>query len=305
MMRVALVATLMIGMGSAQAAPGKFNKKRSKIVAALGNAHHSATDVLTSPGNGVTVRGKFAYGKVSKDLEKEEVVIYLLKGKRWDKLGSALTDDDGRASFEIPAKLIKNEGAHRYSFHVSGDGSYANGTIWVLPKNRKVAVFDIDGTLTTGDSELVEYILTGDTVHMRKDANTLAWHYAKKGYLPIFLTGRPYLYNAATRAWLAHHKFPNGPLVTTDRIRQGLPSNGGVGKFKAGWLTSAIKGLSLKVQAAYGNAKTDICAFAQAGIKASVTYIIGKYAGRTCKNFPKPNGLKEYSSHVKALNGGR
>lgn len=280
---------------------GSFRHRRSKLTRKLGSHHHSAADVVVNAGAGASVEGKFAYGKTSKDLEDEEVSLWLRTGTAWKRIGSARTNDDGRARFQVPGSLLRRPGAHPFVLVVHGDDSRARGTIWAVARGKRAVIFDIDGTLTPGDREIVDYAVTGDSVAMRPDADALARHWARRGGMPIYLTGRPYLFNAATRQWLERHGFPPGPVITVDSVRQSLPSKGGAGSFKRSWLESTIGSTGLEVVAAYGNAKTDICAFARAGIAPTRTFIIGSNGGHRCKGFAKPNAVSDWSSHLRQL----
>nr|MBA2320394.1 hypothetical protein [Deltaproteobacteria bacterium] len=52
-------------------------------------------------------------------------------------------------------------------------------------------LFDIDGTLTTGDGELIEDLLGDGAPHMRPGASAVAQRWANLGYLVVYITGRP------------------------------------------------------------------------------------------------------------------
>ncbi|MBT8494263.1 MAG: hypothetical protein KJO07_14505, partial [Deltaproteobacteria bacterium] len=275
MTRICVAIAVILAASSAEAAgwsadsvppspTGDFRRKRSRISASMGSPHHSAVDLVVLPGRAATLEGKFAYGKLSKDLEHEDVTLYVERGKRWKRVVTARTNDDGRALFKVPSSALRT-GANRVALVVHGDKSKAFSTIWVLPRGKRVVVFDIDGTLTTGDREIVANTVKGSAIAMRPDANTLAQYWTKRGLTPIYLTGRPYMYNASTKRWLENKGFPRGPMVTVKFVGQARPSSGGVGKFKRLWLARLVNS-GYKVIAAYGNAKTDVCAFAKAGI---------------------------------------
>jgi phosphatidate phosphatase PAH1 len=316
MTRISLLVAVTLAASSAGAAgwspdsvppspSGEFRRKRSRISARMGRSHHSAVDVVVAPGQSASIEGKFAYGKLSKDLEHEDVTLYLERGERWKRIESARTNHDGRARFEVPGALLRRPGAHRVALVVHGDKTKAFSTIWVLPRGHRVVVFDIDGTLTTGDSEIVGNTLTGDPIAMRPDADALAEYWAKNKAQPIYLTGRPYMYNASTRRWLQAKGFPRGPVITVKFVGQARPSSGGVGAFKQRWLTRLVE-RGYKVLAAYGNAKTDVCAFAKAGIPPRSTFIIGKHGGRACskgRRYPPSQGIPSFGAHLRQLTG--
>ena len=282
--------------------PAGWRHTRTSLTIRLGSDRHSAIDVVANPGSSPGVRGKFAYGKVSKDLEDEEVWLQIADATgNFTSVRKGLTDSDGRVTILLPGRYLREPGAHRFRFLVSGDLSTAEGYVWILARGAKVAVFDIDGTLTTGDSELIDDALGGD-IDARKGAVDVVRHWAESGHTPVFLTGRPYMYNRSTRAWLGQHGFPPGPMVTADSLGQAVPGAGGVGKFKREWLRALIGNVGVSVAAAYGNASTDVCGFAQAGISPSVTYIIDNDQ-RACAGFGPVNLIadKDYVAHVVSL----
>lgn len=277
-----------VGKNAAPIEPAGWRHKRSRLVAGLGAAGHSAVDAMVNPRTSVGVHGKFAYGKISKDLQDEEVWLQLASDDgSWVSIGRGLTDSDGRVTLLLPYHYLTRYGPTRFRFLVSGDLSVAEGYIWVLKRATKAVVFDIDGTLTTGDSELIDDAFGGD-IDVRKGAVDVVRHWADTGHMPVYLTGRPYMYNKSTRAWLQKHGFPLGPMATANSLGQAVPSEGGVGKFKTNWLRSLQNNAGVVVRAAYGNASTDICGFARAGISPSATYIIANDQ-KACEGFAEVN----------------
>ena len=93
----------------------------------------------------------------------------------------ALTDSDGRATLHVPGSFLAEPGPHPYRFIASGDLSSARGVVWVIERGQTVVVFDIDGTLTTGDSELIDDAFGGD-IDVRPGAVDTARHWADAGH---------------------------------------------------------------------------------------------------------------------------
>lgn len=282
--------------------PTGWRHTRSSLTAKLGSPRHSAVDAIVNPGSMATVHGKFAYGKVSKDLQDERVWVQVANAKgSWVTVDSGLTDDDGRVTLLVPQMYIATSGPRRYRFLVGGDLSTAEGYIWVLARGSKAVVFDIDGTLTTGDSELIDDAFGGD-VDMRKGAVDVVRHWVESGHTAVFLTGRPYMYNRSTRAWLHQRGFPMGPMATANSLGQAVPSADGVGAFKREWLRALLQNTGVSLAAAYGNAATDICAFAEAGIAPAVTYIIANDQ-KACTGFAQVNLIPgdDYVGHAASL----
>jgi hypothetical protein len=142
-------------------ARGWRHKRNSAVSTLLGDPAHAAGDPMVNPGSSAQVEGKFAYGTVSKDLQDEDVTLWLqVSCGRWLPVTTARTDGDGRARFAIDAARIPVAGAYPFELVVHGDGSRAQGHIYVVPRGQPAVLFDVDGTLTTGDDQA--RVLGGD-----------------------------------------------------------------------------------------------------------------------------------------------
>jgi phosphatidate phosphatase PAH1 len=279
------------GPGAPPVARTAWRHKRSSIVEGTGRPGHSSNDVVVNPGTAAIVEGKFAYGKLSKDLEDEDVSLWMMAGEQWKRIGDARTDDDGRARFSIPPEAIAAVGPHRYRIVVHGDLSDCGGIVWVVAPKAGVVVFDIDGTLTSGGFTKMHF--TGTRLVPRPSAAALTHRWVAAGYLPIYLTARPYLYNVYSRAWLAQHGFANGPVLHSDKVGDSLPGHSHAGKFKIGALRRLIQDTSIAVAAAYGDQDSDACAFLHAGVDPNVTYIWGKER-RSCDGNASAQAIEDY-----------
>ena len=126
-------------------------------------AHHRGRDAFYPVGEAQWILGKFSYGPNDKDLEEEQVDIYLLRNcsGSWEHVGTATTteekehptvegveDTGGRVYFQLPAGKELGIGRHRVRMVVQGDQSAADQFIEVLPKGAAIFVTDMDGTLT-------------------------------------------------------------------------------------------------------------------------------------------------------------
>lgn len=250
-------------------------------VLALGPAWHSAQDLVTTPGGTVIVEGKFAYGSLSKDLQDESVQLFLNDCSGWRSVGRADTDSDGRMRLRFTAP--SSAGFYAMRLVVQGDATQTSATLVVPPRGARLTVFDIDGTLTTSDAELIKDIITdlfAPILHGTYNpmphpfARELVAERERRGGIPIFLTGRPYWLTQSSRDWLKDLRFPNGALHTTDSNAEVL----NVAPYKTAFLDS-LEAQGFVLETAYGNAATDITAYAVAGVAKADTYIIGKNGG--------------------------
>jgi phosphatidate phosphatase PAH1 len=268
-------------------APAGWRHERSALVA-MGGPEHTSQDTLATTTHPTRIEGKFAYGVLSKDLEDERVEVFIDDcSGAYRRLGEALTDSDGRVSYEVAAADLPAPGTYGVYLRVAGDRTSARSTLRVYPPGTKLVVFDIDGTLTTKDAEIFEDaiadffepIARGDVVpEARAKAREVTQARAAQGYPLVYLTGRPYLLTRLTREWLTTQGFAPGTLRVTSSSREVLPSASGVGAFKRGYLRR-LTALGFTVEAAYGNAPTDAFAYAGAGVDPARTFIAGEHGG--------------------------
>lgn len=241
-------------------------------------AHHVAFDALVPAQQNGDLRGKFAYGPTSKDLEDEYVEAYWFERDCTPHhLGTALTDADGRVQFALPPLAA---GAYQAALRVSGDGAIAHANMYVVAANATAVLFDIDGTLTNDDGELFEDLL-GGTADMRPAANQTAARFAAAGHTVVYMTGRPYFLREHTIAWLQQRGFPPGPVFTVDHMQQTLPTASGVGTWKTQQLQRLVAS-GVTFARAYGNASTDVCAYVRAGFAPANIFILGRSTPPTC-----------------------
>jgi hypothetical protein len=200
-----------------------------RVTPKLGHARHAAADAIEPDAAAVVLRAKFAYGRLSKDLQGESVRIWIDDCAGWHLVGDAITDDDGRIAVALPAGVIDAPGVYEVRYQVHGDRSTTTARVWLLPAGTRIVVADVDGTLTTGDRELVHELADGHRAKPAPSAAALTTAHAERGHVVVYLTGRPYLLARRTRAWLDDLGFAAGPVIIADRLRQAFPSKGGVG----------------------------------------------------------------------------
>ncbi len=261
-----------------------FAHVRSGVIASA-TPNHGMQDVFARPGESARITVKASYGAAGKDLEDEGVVLMLDDCQFLRRVASAKTDDDGLAVFEIVAP--SEPGAYDLMALIEGDGTTTRAAFHVLPVGTQLVVFDVDGTLTTDDAEVNRDVLDEHFHHIADgryaaeaypEGAALAQAWAERGFVIVYLTGRPYWLLDHTRKWLTEGGYPTGVVHATSRHRDVVPSVEGVGEFKAAYLR-ALNDLGYVTVAAHGNAKTDVWAYAAAGIPLEQTFIIGPHGG--------------------------
>ncbi|MFO0554999.1 MAG: hypothetical protein U0271_41865 [Polyangiaceae bacterium] len=285
-------------------ATGKYRRSRTKLlVLSQGDANHDARDAVVAVGAPATLTAKFVYGPVHKDLEGEDVVFFLRQADcSWANLGKVTTDGDGRASLDVPAATLSAPGRYPFEVVVEGDGSIAEGSVFVLAPKTRAVVFDVDATLTVGDEEIVDQVLTGTVPEMQVDADKIVRQWADAGWLVAYVTGRPRQLTKLTRAWLRDKGFPTGIVRLTSSAAEAVPSVEGVQTYKE----HAIKELrdaGLDIGFAYGNAVTDICAYAHSGVDPKRTFIVGPHGGKACDGGAPTQALESYTQQLDDVAG--
>ncbi|MAM87347.1 MAG: haloacid dehalogenase [unclassified Hahellaceae] len=237
---------------------------------------HMVHDQIVQEGKAATIVGKFDYSSVlHKDLENEDVHVYLYGtgSQRWEYLGEHRTNGDGKISVQVQ----KPQGDYVVRMVVEGDHSEALGYLTVVGDGRKAVLFDIDGTLTLSDFEGVGDYLGIDNADMHNYADEVVWEYVSKGYQIVYLTGRGYWQAKTTRDWFNRNGLFGWHLRTD--ANQDNPIKPNTQQYKTDYINYLKNEVGLDIIRAYGNADTDVRAYAAAGIPASETYIIGEHAG--------------------------
>jgi phosphatidate phosphatase PAH1 len=276
---------------------------RSKLAMAVGHPHHSALDGVGLAGSSLELAGKLSYGTMRKDLEDETVVGWLRRTPAcdgWAPVGRGLTDGAGRVALSLPAGTLEEPGRYPFALVVAADGSRADGELWLFAPGTKVVVFDIDGTLTGGDEELFAQLLSGTDPVPRRGAVEVARAHRDHAIQPLYLSGRPYQIAGLTRRWLSSHGFPPGPLLTPARTVQARPGEA-VERYKREVLNSLTTGAKVVIVRAYGNAESDLCAYAEAGVAPARTFMVGALGGHACAGHDPSQPLESYVEHLAGL----
>jgi hypothetical protein len=161
------------------------------------------------------------------------------------------------------------------------DIELVNGVLQGSEDDVPIADEEVSGNLLdvarTISRHLFDTIAAGHAPRAYDGAQALTWAQSGRGYANVYLTGRPWLLADATRAWLADG-FAPGALLLADRLEDIIPDASGVGDYKHRVLDELVGDVGFHVDAAFGNATTDIDAYLaqELRIPHEAIYIIGK-----------------------------
>lgn len=244
--------------------------------------YHSAADVIAKPRQAVALEAWFSRGAlIQKDVDEAWVSVEIQLASGWKNLGQAKTDDGGRAVFHCEAP----EQIGRYPLRWKYKNQEAQSVLYVIRGDEVATVFDIDGTLSPSDREVLKDYARRlvrkprqQGPRLRKNARLIAEIASSHGFV-IYLTGRPTWLGTPTRQWLKANAFPEGPVFWMAKTSDMWPDEDHVGRGKTERL-QALKSFGITFRAAYGNALTDILAYGSVGIPKQRTFILGKHGGK-------------------------
>lgn len=194
----------------------------------------------------------------------------------WTELGRAQTDfDRGLYTIDVDASRLP-EGDSRFYGLLEGAGHCVDHGLFPWPAGTQVIVSDIDGTLTLSDDELSAQLNDYEYVQQAwPGAVELTTTWQGKGYGMVYLTARTDELRSITRPWLDDMGFAYGPISTSPELVLG----GTAADYKAGFLSRLLDDLQWDIIAVYGNAGSDIEAYAEVGIPLDRTFVIGENGG--------------------------
>lgn len=244
--------------------------------------HHGVQDVLAIPGTPANMHAWFDYNLPVEPLSDGTVGVQMDMCNAWQDMGPITTNEAGYVDIVIPPANVLL-GSHRMVQTVQEDNTTAESFVYGLPAGTHMVVFDIDGTLTINNAQFEdEYALemfeAGYTPKAFAGAAALTREWASKGYVTVYLTGRPHSTMDITRSWLDQENFAAGPVHVTETLEEALPFNEGVGDYKTAFLQSLVA-LGYTVDYAYGNEPTDVYAYENIGMPLNHVFTIGSKAG--------------------------
>ncbi|XP_078063278.1 membrane-associated phosphatidylinositol transfer protein 1-like, partial [Mustelus asterias] len=246
---------------------GKWLRRRTQVKIRNVAANHRASDVVVPVGGPQVLSGRFAYGPLDVvTLTGEKVDIYIMTqppSGKWIQFGSETTSNSGRVSCTLPEDKWLPLGLYPVRMFVRGDHTYAESYLSVLPKGMECVVFSIDGSFAASVS------IMGSDPKVRAGAVDVVRHWQDRGYLIVYVTGRPDMQKQKVVAWLSQHNFPHGIVsfcdgLVHDPLRQ-----------KTAFLQSLVQEAQVKIEAAYGSMK-DISVYALLRVPSQQIYIVGR-----------------------------
>jgi phosphatidate phosphatase PAH1 len=267
-----------------------FRHKRSKLIAKLGSPNHRGIDLIASEDDArQTIEGKLAYGKLDKDVDKEDAELFACIGNAWKSLGVHTTDDDGRLSLTLEGAARLPTGMRDLYIAALGDGSGAYFVGYVAPRGTKVVITDVDGTLSWSENAIIKTVLSRD--HDIKHRPSAPEALAKLPYPIVYTTARGDVFIDVTRKWLDRHGFPRGLL----RLSKGMFAKPGESAIE--YKTKTLRSISVPIAAGIGNRKSDITAYTTIGLAAKQIFIhLPEYAKEVKKDLDagKATGFADY-----------
>lgn len=273
----------------------------SSLASATGGPNHRGRDMFYGESDPQWILAKFAYGPADLDVKDERIDVFLLRECTgdWESLGTTATtfdgthptiegvaDSGGRVYMQIPAAQILGPGRHRVHLVARGDDSRADMYIEVVPPGTPIFVSDIDGTLTTSETEEFGALLTGATPEVNPGAPEVLALLAEAGYHPVYLTARPEFLGARTHEFVRQRGLPPGIVRTTLNFDGALGS--AAVEYKVGEL-QALADRGLVPDWVFGNTDSDAEAYDVAGILPLDQRILYQYedafGGRTIQAY--------------------
>ena len=249
-----IVVTVMAGL--ALVVVGGCGTQQT-VLRTSGTTFFSASDRLVVPGEATTLQAQFRAGDFLQPQAGHTVRFYR-EGRLY---GAALTDGAGLATVGYTAE---GPGDCFFQADVSplGLAEQPPGATEFLVASRAadepMMVVDLDKTIVASGFHAV---LVGEAEAMPESAGVL--HDLAESYTIVYLTHRPDLFGPKSRAWLAEHGFPTGPLLLST-LRTFLQ---GSGAYKSMMLED-IRRRFTRVEIGIGDKISDVLAYHGNGMRA-------------------------------------
>jgi phosphatidate phosphatase PAH1 len=274
-----------------------FRHKRSTLIAKHGSPNHRGIDLIAYEDDTIqTIEGKLAYGKLDKDVDKEDAELFACIDNAWKSLGVHTTDDDGRLALTLEGPARLPPGMRDMYIAAAGDGSGAYFVGYVAPRGTKIVVTDVDGTISWSENSIIKQVVSRD--HDIKHRPNAPKALSSLPYPVVYTTARGDAFIGITRRWLESHGFPRGLL----RLSKGLfakPDESAIA-----YKTKTLKSITVPIAAGIGNRKSDITAYTNVGLTGKQIFIhLPEYEKEVRRELDagKAVGFKDYLQLPKLL----
>jgi phosphatidate phosphatase PAH1 len=231
---------------------------------------HRGFDLITpATSTKQTLSGWISYTIADKALEDENVDVFACRSHVWKKVGTVRTNGEGHFSLSLTSTSRLPIGLRDMYVSVQGDRTGVRFLAYVAPEDSPIAVSDVDGTLTSSENAFPLSLVGGGTPDQQPNAASAYKAAATRGIQLVYVTARGNRFTADTRAWLASHGFPLGPVRLTDGFLT-LPGADTIA-YKTNTITALSDGFDLV--AGVGNRDSDITAYTNSGVAADRIYI--------------------------------
>ena len=234
------------------------------------------------------------------------IELLICVDEAWRSFGKAVTDKKGVVRFEVtfhdifsgkgrlypdklPMRMVHcpNEAApdiingtfpsEEQSLLAPDVRHVAEGFLWILHKGTHVVVYDLDGTLTTGNRGIIMQVAFGllglsSEPQQISGSSGLCNYWVGKGCLPVYASGRSGIYCNVTRQWLRRHGFPPGLLFLTEGVLPAMPFRASpiglqsAGSFKYRSLLGLVKRGGVEIAGGYGDIESDRAVYSNLGV---------------------------------------
>jgi len=250
---------------------GSFHHGKNVLISLLGDPRHRGLDLMASAGAaGQTLEGWISYTLVDKALEDEDVEVFACSAGRWQRIGTARTDDEGHFTLGLLGDAQLPIGMRDLFVSVVGDRTGARFLGYVAPTGTPLVVSDVDGTLTSSENEFLETVVLGGVPGVRAGAARALGAAAAAGRQVVYVTARGNQYTGCTRDWLDANGFPRGPVRLSPSFLT-LPGGDTI-DYKVRTL-AALSGVGFALSAGVGNRASDVTAYATAGVDAARIFV--------------------------------
>lgn len=246
-----------------------FAHTKSKLIS-LGIEHHRAFDVIAGSTDATQVlEGKLRYG-VHDELEHEAVDVLACSAGTWVRIATTTTDDEGVFHLELRGAKRLKQGLRDLFVSVQGDRTGARFVALVAPTGTKLAVSDVDGTLTASEDAFPKSLVSGEAVALHAGAPAAFKRLRARGYTPVYVTARGDIFTNATRRWLVANGMPRGPMrLAAEAVT--LPGQPTI-DFKSDAFAE-LQDHGFAIGVGIGNRASDITAYTNAGVPAKSIFI--------------------------------